>query len=279
MMLNAPVAQIQQVSRKRLKKLHKLVLADRKLKLHEIAEELKISEGSAFTILYERLSMRKLCSKWVLCLLTVNQKQRVDDSERCLQLFQCNKKEFSRKYVPMDEAWIHYFTPEVNRQSAEWTAASENRPKRPKTQTSAGRLLTSVIWDAQGILFIDSLEKKRTTNSEYYIALLVRLKDKIAPKRPQMKKKKVLFHYNNAPCHKSIATMAKLHELHFKLLPHPPCSPDLAPNDYWLFADLKRMLVGKTFGSNEEAILETEASFETKDKSFFKKGIKSLEKS
>ena len=70
------------------KKPHKLVLADRKLKLHEIAE-LKISEGSVFTILHEHLSMRKLCSKLVTRLLTVDQKhQRVDDSERCLQLFQ-----------------------------------------------------------------------------------------------------------------------------------------------------------------------------------------------
>ncbi|XP_018340261.1 PREDICTED: uncharacterized protein LOC108747353 [Trachymyrmex septentrionalis] len=36
--------------------------------------------------------------------------------------------------------------------------------------------------------------------------------------------------------------MAKLHELNFELLPHPPYSPDLAPSDYWLFADLKKML-------------------------------------
>ena len=43
------------------KKLHKLILADCKLKLHEIAEELKISKGSVFTILHEHLPMRKLC--------------------------------------------------------------------------------------------------------------------------------------------------------------------------------------------------------------------------
>ena len=70
-----------------------------------------------------------------------------------------------------------------------------------------------------------------------------------------MKKKKVLFHQDNAPCHKSIATMAKLFELHFELLPHPPYSFDLAPRDYCLFADLKRMLQEKKFGSNEEVVL------------------------
>ena len=36
------------------KKIHKLVLADCKLKLCEIAEELKISEDSEFTILHEK---------------------------------------------------------------------------------------------------------------------------------------------------------------------------------------------------------------------------------
>ena len=44
----------------------KLVLTDHKLNLHEIAEELKTLDGSVFTILHEHLSIRKLCSKWVL---------------------------------------------------------------------------------------------------------------------------------------------------------------------------------------------------------------------
>ena len=107
--------------------------------------------------------------------------------------------------------------------------------------------MDSVFLDAKGILFIDYLVKGRTINNEYYIALLVRLKE-IAKKWPQMKKK-VLFHQDNAPCHKSITTMAKLHELHFELL-----------------SNLKRMLQRKRFDSNEEVISETEAYFEAKDK-------------
>ena len=59
--------------------------------------------------------------------------------------------------------------------------------------------------------------------------------------------------------------MANLHELHFELLPHTPYSQDLAPSNYWLFADLKRMLQGKRFGSIEEVISETEVYFEAND--------------
>ena len=85
LMLNAHVTRIQQLSQKTLKNLHKVVLVDRKLKLSEIAEELKILECSVFTILYEHLSMKKLCSKCVPCLVTVAQKQQsIDVSEHCL---------------------------------------------------------------------------------------------------------------------------------------------------------------------------------------------------
>ena len=113
--------------------------------------------------------MRELCSKWVPSLFTVDQKQqRVNDSECCSELFQRNKKDFFMRYVTMDETWIHHYSPESNRQSAERTAKGETCPKQPKTQMSTGKVLASVFWDAPGILFIDYLEKGRTINSEYW---------------------------------------------------------------------------------------------------------------
>ena len=82
----------------------------------------------------------------------------------------------------MDETWIYCFHLKSNWQSAEWTAAGESHPKRSKTQTSAGKVLVSVYWNAHGILFIDYLEKGRIINSKYYIASLVCLKEKKLPK-------------------------------------------------------------------------------------------------
>jgi [histone H3]-lysine36 N-dimethyltransferase SETMAR len=86
----------------------------------------------------------------------------------------------------------------------------------------------------------------------------------------------MVFHQDNAPCHKSIKTWAKLHELGYELLPHPAYSPDLAPSEFFLFADLKRMLAGKKFSTNQEVIAETEAYFEAISKSYFKNGIEKL---
>jgi hypothetical protein len=48
---------------------------------------------------------------------------------------------------------------------------------------------------------------------------------------------------------------AKLHKLGYELLPHLPYSPILQiwpPLTFFLFADLKKMLDGKKFSTNEE---------------------------
>ena len=89
---------------------------DRKLKMHALADIVKISaDGSVSTILHGHMGMRKLCAKWVPRELTVDQKQqRIDASEECLALLNRNKMEFYRRCVTMDETWLHYYTPERN---------------------------------------------------------------------------------------------------------------------------------------------------------------------
>jgi hypothetical protein len=47
-----------------------------------------------------------------------------------------------------------------------------------------------MFWDAEGILFIDYLEKGKTITREYYFNLLTRLDKTIREKRPSLQKKK-----------------------------------------------------------------------------------------
>ena len=210
--------------------------------------------------MHEYLSMRKPCSKLVLCLLTVDQKQQcINDSECCLQLFQHNKKEFLREYVTMDETWIHHFTSESNRQSAELTGAGQSRPKQPKMQTSADKVLASVFWDAQGILFIGYLEKGRTINSEYHIALF---EGRNCQKTTTNEEGKSALSPRQLTVSQVDRNHGKTTWIALWVALHTPYSPELAPSNYWLFSDLKRMLQGKRFGSNEEVLSETEAYFE-----------------
>jgi histone-lysine N-methyltransferase SETMAR len=115
--------------------------------------------------------------------------------------------------------------------------------------------MASVFWDAEGILFIDYLEKGKTITGKYYSNLLTRLDEKIREKRHGLqKKKKIIFQHANAPAHKSVLAMGKLRDLHYELLAHPPYSPDLAPSDFCLFPKLSLFLAGQRFSSNQAAI-------------------------
>lgn len=232
-------------------------MADRKVKLQEVADSLKISKGSVFTILHEHLSMRKLLTKWVPLVLTVDQKQqRVNDSERCLELFQYYKKDFLTRYVTMDETWIHYY-----RTPAAGDSPADGPPsKRPKTHQCAGKVRASVFWDARGIIFIDYVENDKTGPS--YSSLLDRLKSEIAEKRPHLMMEKIFYHHDNTPAHSSLDAQAKLSAVGFELVPQPPDSPDLAPSNFYLFPNLKKWLTGQRFYSTEELIAETNAYFE-----------------
>ncbi|XP_019876569.1 protein GVQW3-like [Aethina tumida] len=51
----------------------RIVMKNRKVKVREIAEMTQISSGSVFTILHEKLNMKKVFSKWVPPLLSVEQ--------------------------------------------------------------------------------------------------------------------------------------------------------------------------------------------------------------
>ena len=84
------------------------------------------------------------------------------------------------------------------------------------------------------------------------------------------------FH-DNAPAHTSAVVVAKLMELGFQLVSHPPYSPDLAPSDYYLFPNMKKWLAGKRFYGNEDVIAETNGYFSDLDKSYYSEGINKLE--
>lgn len=109
--------------------------------------------------------------------------------------------------------------------------------------------MATVFWDSRGIIFTDYLEKGRTITGQYYADLLDRFDAELMKKRPHLAKKKVLFHHDNAPAHSSAIATAKLVELRYELLPHPPYSPDLAPCNFFLFPNMKKWLGGKRFTS------------------------------
>ena len=129
-----------------INKIHDIVLNDPKAKVRAIAEIVTILTEHVINILHTHLYMRKLCSRWVPRLLTIEQKCiRVNTSEQNLAYLTRNPKEFFHRFVTMDETWIHHYTPEAPEGTKRWVKPGESAPKRPKTQQSTGKVMASVF--------------------------------------------------------------------------------------------------------------------------------------
>jgi len=139
-----------------------------------------------------------------------------------------------------------------------WWHRGSPLPKKFQVQKSAGKVLASIFWDQDGILLIDYLPKGQTINAEYYLYLMVQLKDILKEKCRGKFTKGVLFLHNNAPAHQALSTQKKLAYLGFQCLDHPPQSLELAPSDYHLFPGLKKQLKGHHFSSDAEVIAAVE---------------------
>jgi histone-lysine N-methyltransferase SETMAR len=92
-----------------------------------------------------------------------------------------------------------------------------------------------------------------------------------------LQKKKIIFHQDNAPAHKSVLAMGKLRDLLDELLEHPPYFPDLAPSDFYLFPKLKLFLAGQRFSLNQGANAAVEGYFADLTENRYRDGIMVLE--
>ncbi|CAK1591719.1 unnamed protein product [Parnassius mnemosyne] len=219
-------------------------MADRKVTIRHVAEVTGISYGSVQRILANELHMKKVSARWVPRMLTDEQKKnRVDISRVNLEKFQADQEKFLFRFVTMDETWIHHFEPETKQQSMIWKRASSPTPKKFKVSSSAGKVIASVFWDAQGIIMVEYLEKGATITGSYYADQIRRLRKAIKKKRRGKLRAGVLFHQDNAPAHKAA-----------------------------------ERLRGKKFEDDSEVMAAVEAFWEGQDKEFFLKGIQFLEK-
>ena len=64
--------------------------------------------------------------------------RREDVSTECLSLYKRNSSKFLRRFIIVDETWVHHYTPESKKQSKQWTPRGEPATKKSKlvqTQT------------------------------------------------------------------------------------------------------------------------------------------------
>ena len=151
-------------------KVRDLVYSDRRIKVEERANALHISHGSVSTT----YMIAWVCTAlWVPKSLSGEQ-MATRASVYSAFLKRCRSKEddFLSRLVTVDETWVHYYEPENKAQSRQSVGPGSPRPKKFKTQSSAGKVMATVFWDAQGVIMLDFLAKKSTITGAYYANLL-----------------------------------------------------------------------------------------------------------
>lgn len=135
----------------------------------------------------------------------------------------------------------------------------------------------TVWWNAAGVIHYSFLRPGETITAEKYCQYIDEMHDKLKIVLPSLVNRHgpLLLHDNAWP-HTSHKTIAKLNELEYEVLQHPPYSPDLSPTDFHFFKHLELLLKGKHH-ENEDSLKNSISEFiNSKDQNFFKTGIYAL---
>jgi histone-lysine N-methyltransferase SETMAR len=135
---------------------------------------------------------------------------------------------FLFRIVTGDESWVHHFTPESKAASMAWKHTTSLVRKKFKTTPSAGKVLLTVFWNAEGVLLLDFLKRgrgrgeRRSVNAERYCETLTRLKNAIRRKRPGLLTAGVILLHDNARPHTAAVTANHIATFGWERLEHAP---------------------------------------------------------
>lgn len=123
-----------------VQKVEKLVLADRRIKLCQIVEELQISKERVGEILHKHLHMKKISARWVPRMLTPLDKQRrLESCKEFLDLCQPDLDEICNRIVTSDETWIRQYDPESKQESMQWIKKEKDHQRNSKLKSRRRR--------------------------------------------------------------------------------------------------------------------------------------------
>ena len=103
------------------------------------------------TILKKLLDLRKVCARWVLHLLTEEQKtQRLKCARELLKTYKgCNSQVISN-LLTGDETWVHMFEPQRRADNKQWKRKDQKRPCIKERTISSKKMLYTIFFNSSG---------------------------------------------------------------------------------------------------------------------------------
>ncbi|KAJ4426506.1 hypothetical protein ANN_27320, partial [Periplaneta americana] len=236
-----------------VERVRNLVMADHRLTVREIAEEVGVSKDSAHAILRDDLNMNRVAAKFVPKLLSPEQKDlRCDVAQDLLDTANTDPG-FLNTVITGDESWVYGYDPETKRQSSQWKHPESPRPKKVRQVRSKIKVMLTVFFDVRGIVHHEYASEGQTVTKEHVDGNNWHL------------------HHDNAPAHSSQLIHTFLAKHGITTVRQPPYSPEMAPCDFWLFPKLKTLLKGSRFESREEIMRNATTELNTIPKEDFQR--------
>jgi len=164
---------------KNVETIRRLVHEDRRRTIKDIAAIVNVSYGTVETILTFDLNMHCVAAKFVLRLLTPEQKEHC--VAICQELHQraLDDPSFMLRVITGDESWVYGYDPETKQQSSQWKSPGSPRPKKARQSRSMTKSMLFVFFDIQRIVHHEFAPQDQTVNAGFYCSVLRCLREDI----------------------------------------------------------------------------------------------------
>jgi len=185
-------------------------------------------------MLMEDLNVKLVSAKFVPRLLTEDQKNNCLNVCYDLREQVGNDPQILSKVVTKDETWCYGYDLETKQTPSQWKTPNSPKPKKAQQVRSNVKIMLINFFDADRIVHKEFVPPGQTVNQKFYLKLLKRLRDTVQKKRPEMwSSGDWFFHHDNAPAHMALSVQQFLAKNNMMIIPHPTCSPDLAPCNFF----------------------------------------------
>jgi histone-lysine N-methyltransferase SETMAR len=139
--------------------------------------------------------------------------------------------------------------PKFNRRSG-WGKVLVGTHKEGTDESVKIKVLLVVFFDWKGIVY--HCTRRSDGKNQLCQEVLARLRDAVRRKSPKFRESQtLLLHHDNAPTYSSLPIHIYQAKHQTSVVPHPPYSPDLAPEKFFLFPKIKTTFKGRHFQTIE----------------------------
>ena len=167
-----------------IERVPQIIRENRRRNIDEVSMLVGISHGTCHKILTEDLKMRRVASKLVPRLLSVDQKQQRLDVCLYLQENAVNPS-FLSNVITGDETWVYSYDPETKTQSSQRKSPGPPRPKKARQVRSNIKSMLICFFHQKGTVHKEFVLPGQTVNVAFYVEVLKRLWENVRRKRSE----------------------------------------------------------------------------------------------